>query len=772
MTSANKFSYANLEEMETVTSSLLAKNEKVAIYGAGGRGVELYKTLRKKRPDIEFLFFIDTFVSGKKENLKVYKIDQIPIISESNFKIIVASVWWLEISLKLFEIGFKDHIIYEPSIIGNNFDYQNFQLQKPLQNISNQFMLKNDQMLSEQKILNILKSTQKVYNELLSQKNLTPELKPNDCIKITINFLKEHFEDFDSRKILLCKRVFNKKPDIAKEMVTIIDQKSGILSEFKQKNINSNDICAAFLHRLCQPEKKNIAIFYHHHMWSQLGDDFNKKLTKQGYNCLTLSIEPTFDRIDYLYPVDKEIMLRLNMLSVAIGFKHPLWLTWGNGWLKKLKCIDINRSARQMFHNPLSEIELFTRGQYVAIPVNSTLSVNKKINVPNYIKIPQKIIGNKRDTFIMPLIPNKYDRIRDSRSKLKSYEINHILVCPTISDIPESFIKPYGINILKELLKRYPKQKTLFRPRPEDRSNPNIIEIVDQFSKHPNFIYDDIDDYVEQYARGILLITDRSSTGQTFTLATYQPSIYFPQGPGGVTITHNDLIGNGCFKVNDLEHLFQLTDHFLQSPTLYSDTIRSISESIYANNRTFSSHFMGYLDDILNERTNPDWLHIYFTEQNIIGNSTKDFEESIISIFNNKCQILVALDFARSIKIFPQYLTLKIKKNETIPKNIFDAIISEYLAYFKDGHASYASVLREIIYLIFHNFSFYDNSEKEFKNFNKFYFEVCVDVIFKRNNKQSVKDFIDDVSKSSVAYRLLNVFLDEKKNIYPKEQKR
>ncbi len=359
----------------------------------------------------------------------------------------------------------------------------------------------------------------------------------------------------------------------------------------------------------------------------------------------------------------------------------------------------------------------------------------------------------------MPLIPGKYERIRREMACVTREDPRYILVCPTVSDMPEYFAESHGMAIVSELLARYPDHKTVFRPRPKNRQRPEIKNIVSTFSDHPRFVYDDLDDYAEPYARGTVLITDRSSTGQTFTLATFQPSVYFPQGPEIISITHKDLIGHGCFKVTTFDELFLLVDKIIASPTMYKDKIQEIYNKIYFNCLPFSENFFKFVNCILNDSIHSKWLRLTLSDNNIIGNSIHEYEESILSIFKNKHRIITTRDFVQNLGIIPRYMSLKMKENETFAKYIFDAIMPEYIWYFKDGHASYAGVLREPMNMIYFNLSFDD-----YEDFNVFYFKIVADTIFKRNNTQSINDFMDDIYKCPEAYRIFSDFLEYKRS--------
>ncbi len=484
--------FANLQTMlRSDPRSPLQWQDSIAIYGAGGRGIELYIALRKNRPDLQVLFFIDTYASGKVEKLNIYSIDYLPVTSTNDLKIVVASTYWPEICLKLREKFYNNYIVYDPY-----------------------FSYTNNENCDSNNIENKLYRTHEIV-KLLERREMN-EFVSHEYV---VNFLCNRFYNISERRMILLERTLRQRPEILINVLLVA----------KKSDIDIDDLCAAIIHHTCNPTKKTIALFYNCDMFAQIGDEILSQFYSKGYNCLFFSMSHSYDALDFLLPIDKEIFVRLDMLSLAIGYKLPLWIVQGKDWISKIKTMDIDRTARHEFSEKNNNIALFTRVQYIIMPVASSGDIvenKKQLYVPGEIKLPKEIIGQCRERYILPLIPNKYERIRSKMAFLKSEEKRYILVCPSLSDLPEYFTKIHGMTIIGKLLERYSDHKTVFRPRPADRQCPEVKSILSSFSDHPRFIFDDLDDYAEMYAHGTVLITDRSSTGQTFTLATFQPSIY------------------------------------------------------------------------------------------------------------------------------------------------------------------------------------------------------------------------------------------------------
>ena len=82
---------------------------------------------------------------------------------------------------------------------------------------------------------------------------------------------------------------------------------------------------------------------------------------------------------------------------------------------------------------------------------------------------------------------------------------------PSISNLKGTLFDN-GLEVLIDyLINQYPEFVVALRPRPEDRSHPIVKSIARRLSDNHRFILGLADDYTESYAKGIVLITDKSS---------------------------------------------------------------------------------------------------------------------------------------------------------------------------------------------------------------------------------------------------------------------
>ena len=384
-------------------------------------------------------------------------------------------------------------------------------------------------------------------------------------------------------------------------------------------------------------QRKPSALIYHPHIWSQIGEDFADRLRAVGYNCLSVSLNPGYDDQPTFYPLDQPLMERLDWIDLCIGNSMPYWLTWGEGPLAKIKTLDIDRTARWFVrdYSPYLLFFLLTHGTHLVRPLDATLAQKGtaiRLELPAFMKVPRDAVGPRRKTYILPLAPSKYERIHALRAALAPHEIDHILVCATRSDLAGYWVPTHGRLLIEELLRRFPRHKVVFRPRPEDCTRPEVGELVAAFSNHERFIFDDQNDYAPRYARGVLLITERSSTGQTFALATHRPAIFFqPEKLDAQHINIPNLIGTGCFITDSIEQTVELAENFINQSFPFEARLAEIEQKTYAGNHSFTEKFMGYLDDILHDRLNPDWGVIELPESSILGSSPEDYEQAILN---------------------------------------------------------------------------------------------------------------------------------------------
>lgn len=552
-----------------------------------------------------------------------------------------------------------------------------------------------------------------------------------------LSLVRSRFGDIDARSALLLTRLLEKSEALRNNLAALIAT-SGESVEA---------LCLACLESVCDRNRKTVAVIYHHHMWSQLGNGFAQALRDQQFNVLQFSLEKKYDYLEDLLPLDEKLFGRASFIDMCIGSWLPLWMTWGNGWLERLDVINIDRTARNYLHKyPGLWTQRF--GKYVVRPVDPDQSQKHEKILPD-LKIPRDAIGGRRVTYVMPLVPNKYERIRNVRGHLPESDINRILVCPTQSDVPEYFVREFGEDIIGHLLERYPAYKVVFRPRPEDRNQPEVKRIVQMFSPNPAFIVDATDDYTENYARGVLLITDRSSTGQTFTLSTYRPAVYFPKKRDGyIGVTVKDLLGVGCFRVDSLESLFDTVAGLLESDKFDPALVSKIADSAYSANYSFEGKIMQYLRCIAEGKVHEDWYSIEMNQSNIVESDAEGYERSLISLYET-FDDHSGFQIAHGLNLLNRYLTCRKAEGGTVPARILEDAFVHHARVFKNSHSSY-KYLYEVVRMVIHNLEVSENDECA-----RIHLLKCMTLIDDQGDEETRKKFTFEVSRSRAAQNII-----------------
>ncbi len=93
----------------------LENGDKIAIYGYGGRGLELLAEIGESGKDVRVLFFVDSYNNTDYDGTPVRKYSSIPKAELEKVKVIVASNFWQEIGDDLKRDGLDNVFIYDPN---------------------------------------------------------------------------------------------------------------------------------------------------------------------------------------------------------------------------------------------------------------------------------------------------------------------------------------------------------------------------------------------------------------------------------------------------------------------------------------------------------------------------------------------------------------------------------------------------------------------------------------------------------------------------------
>ncbi|MDQ2070147.1 hypothetical protein [Natronospira bacteriovora] len=464
-----------------------------------------------------------------------------------------------------------------------------------------------------------------------------------------------------------------------------------------------NELCARFLAGMLDLSKPVVAVVYHRHSWSQIGEESLRSMRLAGIEVLPIFWADGPKAPASFIPVNKAILKHCGFIQLCVGTNLPRWLSLGEDGFPEIPVLNIDRTARTFFDPENSsqrhKLPLMVKwGKYVVSPVKIPETRSRKFELTE-IKIPEDLLRGRKVCYVLPLVPNKLTRMRRLSKSRPDRDRNVILVCPSISNLPQYFLKENGREIVEGLIQRFPDHTVVLRPRPEDRTNREIEELQSRYSCTGRFSLDLSDDYVETYSRGCVLITDRSSTGQTFALGTGRPSISYPFGGGFDGIGIEALRDVGCFRVNSVEELLAAVERLLVEAAGVEEMIDGVFSSLYSGHRSFDDAFLEYTFAALRNDVHGDWYEITIPPENIAPSTLLGYEESIESVLSAGWvnSDIYALDIAG------RYLDMLKTQNRPAPEWLLEKMARIYSDAFSRDHSTF-SVIGRPIKLALHNY--------------------------------------------------------------------
>lgn len=241
--------------------------------------------------------------------------------------------------------------------------------------------------------------------------------------------------------------------------------------------------------------------------------------------------------------------------------------------------------------------------------------------LPSASVMPKGSVADKLQKNIC-YIPGGYFKLDGNIKRFQEYAENNvdsIIYAPTV--INNIFRKHhsqsiYGVEIVRALLNNFSEYNIIFRPHPHSISNPHTIEIVNEFQDHPRFVFDNNpSDYIQNYSRSKLMVTDISGTAFTYAFTTLRPVVFFSVDEknveadmGGVSYFRDrSKIGSVVESIDELVH--RVTEYL----TNYKDATKSVEEfrkvSVF-NVESSEDYFMNNISYILDNVKHPDWTYI------------------------------------------------------------------------------------------------------------------------------------------------------------------
>ncbi|UPW20174.1 CDP-glycerol glycerophosphotransferase family protein [Agarivorans sp. TSD2052] len=250
------------------------------------------------------------------------------------------------------------------------------------------------------------------------------------------------------------------------------------------------------------------------------------------------------------------------------------------------------------------------------------------------MELHKRICFEKKLNNNIVLIPGGYIRQDDNQQRYNEIALKHpepecIVYAPTLSSLLTAQQTKYSYSILhaeeflRDILRTFPDRKIIFRPHPEDL---DLVEsgiktqrakafrrILSFCKEHPMCSIDDKrTDYIETFAKSIMMITDTSAIAYSFALTTGRPVIFF--SPNQTKL--QEALPNVLY-IRDREHFgvcVETTQQLISAVKKILDGKVSCNtdfvNQVVFNRGCAEKYLVDNLDYILTNKKHPDWWYL------------------------------------------------------------------------------------------------------------------------------------------------------------------
>lgn len=175
-------------------------------------------------------------------------------------------------------------------------------------------------------------------------------------------------------------------------------------------------------------------------------------------------------------------------------------------------------------------------------------------------------------------------------------------------DIESDWVPSLLLPTLSSLLQRFSDYDVVFRPYHLDRQHPQIIECIEYGQNFSNFIYSDADSYVEDYARGDVMVCHRAYQQHLFSLATGAYTVLC--SPHGVAINFEHVEISAFIRCTP-DSLYESVLMALRSKHSASSERRMMlcREAGIYHPGTSVAYLMQQLPYLIENRRHPEWKY-------------------------------------------------------------------------------------------------------------------------------------------------------------------
>lgn len=225
---------------------------------------------------------------------------------------------------------------------------------------------------------------------------------------------------------------------------------------------------------------------------------------------------------------------------------------------------------------------------------------------------PRKLLAHRREA--IDIVPGGYPKLDHMKEVFSDWEGKQdcIIYCPTNSEVDYSQVLNSGTEVIERLLRCCPDHDIVFRPYPGDSQ---ALNIAANFRNKKRFVIDSTLFGLEYQKRAAAVVTDRSSSAITFSLASGRPSIFSNfngnradkrDNPKATQITEEQ-VGLRVKHMDDIENALWDT---LSNSSYWKEKIEQSARLMLYNPGESSEYIASRVETFLERRSDADFLSI------------------------------------------------------------------------------------------------------------------------------------------------------------------
>lgn len=431
------------------------------------------------------------------------------------------------------------------------------------------------------------------------------------------------------RRLLLHAGLYSEGMEVLLDAITQVDAQGpnpyacALLDRYPDSGINPPRVLAEQLTREIQatldPALRTIAVYYPDGAYrANLGsDELYERIRRKGYNVIFLFGTTLSDAYERRYG------------SFFVGQAYDR-----HGILTYLDWIDVLIIPTPMVGLPERATKVLLPHDIFDSPVGTDVAprrgiggrayVAEKNDDLDYIVVPSSVITARplmrpRAKKSLVAIPAGYPKLDGNIRRFQACDAttDSIIYAPTVTkDRYRAYVSlpEYGEQIVATLLETFPDHRIVFRPHPHTRHFRYVTDLVKRHEAEPRFVFDDNpSDYMANYARSALLVTDMSGTAFTYAFTTLRPVVFFSHREDeGIADAFDNVryfeartqIG---YVVRTLEELRDTGRRALAERDQKEDAIRAFRDAVVYNVGTSEDYIVDSIDAIVAREVRDDW---------------------------------------------------------------------------------------------------------------------------------------------------------------------